>query len=175
MSELYRIDEINLDRSYEYSVITTNPITSENNNNQPNYIYYFDPNNERRNNENNYVKTTNLDLNITVSSIESNNNAGASVSNFNEKRAPSKASTILNKKANSYGDNLLSNTINQLDKDQLCSKSYFEKLPPEIEISFNGTETLPENSVLETENAFNTSGTETDTTDMNIKRNKKFR
>lgn len=164
MSDLYRIDEINLDRSYEYSVITTNPTSSENNKTNSNRhnqgsIYYYNPN-SCSGSQNNYIKTINLDLNIIDSSNEYNNAIG--------RKSPSKTS-------NPYGDNLLSSTLNQLDKEQLCHKSYFEKLPPEIEISVNGTETLPENSVLETDYACNTSGTETDTTDMNAKKFKKLR
>ena len=170
MSELYRIDEINLDRSYEYSVI--NPTTSENN---ANSNYYYNPNNgSGNNNENNYIKTTNLDLNITDCSNEDYNyQAETSFTNMNLKKSFS-AKTLTNR--NPYGDNLLSSTLNQFDKDQLCQKSYFEKLPPEIVISVNGTETLPENSILEAENTLYTSGTETDTTDMNVKKNiKKIR
>ena len=166
MSELYRIDEINLDRSYEYSVINTNPISE----NKANSNYYYNSNSSSKtNNENNYIKTTNLDLNITDSSNgEDNYNAETSFTKLNfKKSSSSKAYT----NHNPYGDNLLSSTPNQLDKDQLCQKSYFEKLPPEIEISVNGTETLPENSVVEAENTLYTSGTETDTTDMNVKRN----
>ena len=177
MSDLYRIDEINLDRSYEYSVITTNPTASENNNSNQNRgansIYYYNPNSGS---QNNYVKSTNLDLNITDNSNEYNN---ASVKHQlpNNAHVPSKTSLATQYQvcSNPYGDNLLSSTLNQLDKEQLCHKSYFEKLPPEIEISVNGTETLPENSVLETENTCNTSGTETDTTDMNVKKFKKLR
>lgn len=169
MSELYRIDEINLDRSYEYSAINTNPTSSENN---ANSNYYYNPNSgSRNNNENNYIKTTNLDLNITdCSNEDENNQAETSFTNLNLKKGSSSKTTT---NRNPYGDNLLSSTLNQFDKDQLCQKSYFEKLPPEIEISINGTETLPENSVLEAENTFYTSGTETDTTDMNVKRNNK--
>ena len=177
MSELYKIDEINMEQSFEYSTI--NNESTENN--LANSNYYYHNNSISSNNGNNYIKTTNLNLNINLSSssTEYNNITYTAVNKEKSKNTNQENKSLGSAKqaptqyqSNPYGDNLLSSTLNQLDKEHLCHKSYFDNLPPEIEISVYGTETLPENSVLEAENSFNTSGADTDTTTANNNSNK---
>jgi hypothetical protein len=146
MSELVKIDEIEFDRNcFEYSSFSTKSSTG--NNYQSKCM-----------NVNETLKVNaKIDSNLTNISKEKSFLMHPSVSSQN--RNDMHAST-----SNPYGDNLLNSTFNQIDKEHVCNKSYFDHLPPEIEISVYGTETLPENSVLETENVFNTSGAETDTT-----------
>lgn len=138
---------------------------------------------------NNYVNEENFktvinNLNITNASNENNINNGSSngitsisymnsnnnLDNKNYKYSNTTSivkhtvTSKFNSSPNPYGDNLLSNTLNQLNKEHtICNKSYFDNLPPEIEISVYGSETLPENSILEADNTVNTSGAETDT------------
>jgi hypothetical protein len=76
-------------------------------------------------------------------------------SNCLPSKTEQKTSSNSNKSSQQYGDNLLSN--NQLDKGRMCHKSYnFENLANDLETSVGGTETLPENSVFETENYLST-------------------
>ena len=103
----------------------------------------------------NDFNTLNTSLNLMTKSEPVNKNAGHH-HHHHHQLSSNKTHT------NPYGDNLLSSTLNQLDKEHLCHKSYFDNLPPEIEISVYGSETLPENSVLEAENTVNTSGADTD-------------
>lgn len=71
---------------------------------------------------------------------------------------PTTAQTSINcnnKNYYSFGDNLLANSKNQIEKH--LSKSYFDTLPPEIEISLvNASETLAETSIFEADYTFNT-------------------
>jgi len=159
MSELVKIDEIEFDRNcFEYSSSTIKSSTG--NEYQSKCI-----------NVNEKLKVNSkIDSNLTNISKEKSIYMNTSMGSQN--RNDMHAST-----SNPYGDNLLNSTLNQIDKEHVCNKSYFDHLPPEIEISVYGTETLPENSVLETENVFNTSGAETDTTINNntLKNRKNFK
>lgn len=115
---------------------------------------------------NNYNTNNNLNLNNIYNNKTENCSLAehkiTTLSNNNYLNSTTKANKI-------YDDhNLLSSTLNQIDKEhQFCHKSYFDKLPPDIEISVYGSETLPENSVLEADNTANTSGGETDNSCVN--------
>jgi hypothetical protein len=109
----------------------------------------------------NFTSTANTSTAAAAAALAANTTTTASV--MTTATTTTSTNTNTTSSTNPYGDNLLSNTLNQLDKEHLCHKSYFDHLPPEIEISVYGSETLPENSVLEADNTVNTSGAETDT------------
>jgi hypothetical protein len=92
-------------------------------------------------------------LNSTEASISTNDNylfnadPHINTSNFNN-----------NKKSFFYGDNLLANSKNQYEKN--LSKSYFDALPPDYEISIiNASETLAETSIFEADYTIQTNST----------------
>jgi hypothetical protein len=132
--------------------------------------------------------STIIDLNVTNSSNENNTSnvlACLNLASHFEYENRSETKKNANNKVQKskifntpYDENLLSSTLNQIDKELVChQKSYFDKLPPDIEISVYGSETLPENSVFEADyTVINTSGNETDTSTMNnlTIRNKKM-
>lgn len=64
-------------------------------------------------------------------------------------------------KLQSYGDNLLSNSQNQIEKK--IYKSYFDALPPEYEITLNGENT----TFLESEDCFYTSNSSSSLAESN--------
>ena len=166
---------------YEYSVMTTNDSAGDKNFLNNSNCYYNNNNNNKNqpntdNNDStlnnsadsnfnavNYYNNTLSVVQDAVKTIPSHDlNVSLTKSDLVNKNGVGHSTT--NKTTNPYGDNLLSSTLNQLDKEHLCHKSYFDNLPPEIEISVYGSETLPENSVLEAENTVNTSGADTDDT-----------
>lgn len=157
-----RLNQLNLNlniinETYESSS-TLNPDQVSIDDNLANLNYYYKSNSV--NDQNRLFES--MDLNnfqtpIMTTTSQTNENSNKLSSNKSNKKNVYSTS-------HQYGDNLLSNTLNQLDKEHLCRKSYFDNIPPEIEMSVYGSETLPENSILETENTMNTSGAETENT-----------
>jgi hypothetical protein len=149
----------------------TSDSSNECNNNSNNHTTDYYSGNENVANNNNININSMKKNNVNINNIYNNKTENCSLA---EQRITSLSNdnylnSTTNKANKLYDDhNLLSSTLNQIDKEhQFCQKSYFDKLPPDIEISVYGSETLPENSVLEADNTANTSGGETDNSVIN--------
>lgn len=149
MSEVLKADEQqNLDQSYEYSVINaTFDLPSENNSTY-------------------YLKGDSSSKTVTPGAVNNafNNDYVQVVKKENEHSysAVDKSSSA---SSNPPVSRIISGTLNSSP----TMKSDFDKLPPQIEISLYGSETLPENSVLESDTITRDDGDKNPLTTLEVK------
>ena len=152
MSELLKADEQqqNLDQSYEYSVINaTFDLPSENNS-----TYYLKG-------DSSSTKTgivNNAYNNDYVQVVKKENDHSYSAVDTSHASTNPPVSRIIS-----------TGGASTLNSSPTMKSDIFDKLPPQIEISLYGSETLPENSVLESDTLTRDDGDKTPLTTLEVK------